>query len=126
MHEHDEFIKEDSIILSVKKLLGLVEDDDSFDLDVVLHINAALSVLYQLGILQIPFTVDSIDDTWENMLPGATDDVKNQVKMYLFYKTKLGFDSTTLGSTVIEVIKESIKEIEWRLMATFNPKDTFE
>lgn len=126
MHEHDEFIKEDSIILSVKKLLGLVEDDDSFDIDVVLHINAALSILYQLGVLKIPFTVDSIDDTWENMLPGITDDVKNQVKMYLFYKTKLGFDSTTLGSTVIEIIKESIKEIEWRLMVTFNPDNTFQ
>lgn len=125
MHDHEEFIKEESILLSVKKLIGLSEDDNSFDLDMVMHINAALSVLYQLGVLTTAYTVDSVDDTWDNMLPGINEDVKNQIKMYLFYKTKLGFDSTTLGSAVIEIIKESIKEIEWRLMVTFNPSNTF-
>lgn len=116
----------DSILSSVKKLIGISEDDVSFDLDIMLNINAAASTLYQLGVLQKPYTITSKDDTYGDMIPGGSEDVVNQIKMYFVYKTKLGFDSSTLSGTVIEVIKEMIKEAEWRLMVSFNPTDTFE
>lgn len=116
----------DSILSSVKKLIGISEDDISFDLDIILNINAAASTLYQLGVLQKPYTVTSKDDTYGDLIPSGSEDVVNQIKMYFVYKTRLGFDSSTLSGTVIEVIKEMIKEAEWRLMVSFNPTDTFE
>lgn len=116
----------DSILSSVKKLIGISEDDASFDLDIMLNINAASSTLFQLGVLQKPYTVTSKEDAYSDLLPGGTEDVINQIKMYFVYKTRLGFDSSTLSGTVIEVIKDMIKEAEWRLMASFNPTDTFD
>lgn len=116
----------DSILSSVKKLIGISEDDISFDLDIMLNINAAASTLYQIGVLQKPYTVTSKDDTYGDLIPGGSEDVVNQIKMYFVYKTRLGFDSSTLSGTVIEVIKEMIREAEWRLMVSFNPTDTFE
>lgn len=116
----------DSILSSVKKLIGISEEDTSFDVDIMLNINAAISVLFQLGVIQKAYTVTSKDDTYEEFIPGGSEDVVNQIKMYFVYKTKLGFDSSTLSGTVIEVIKEIIRETEWRLMATFNPVGTFE
>lgn len=115
-----------SILSSVKKLIGISEDDESFDLDIMLNINAAISILYQLGVIEKPFTVMSKDDTYSDLIPGGSEDVVNQIKMYLVYKTRLGFDSSTISSAVIEVLKESIRELEYRLMITFNPDNTFE
>lgn len=116
----------DSILLSVKKLIGISEDDVSFDLDIMLNINAASTTLFQLGVLKKPFTVTSKDVTYADLIPEGTEDVINEIKMYFVYKTKLGFDSSTLSGTVIEVLKEMIRESEWRLMVSFNPENTFE
>lgn len=112
----------DSILSSVKKLVGIPEEDKSFDLDIMLNINAASSTLFQLGVLEKPYTITSSEDVYEDLIPGAPEDVVNQIKMYFVYKTRLGFDSSTLSSSVIEVIKEMIKEAEWRLMVSFNPE----
>lgn len=116
----------DSILSSVKKLIGVNDDDTSFDLDIILNINAAASTLYQLGVLQKPFTVSSKKDTYDDLLPGGSEDVINQIKMYFVYKTRLGFDSASLTGTMIQTIKELISEAEWRLRASFNPDNTFE
>lgn len=116
----------DSILSSVKKLIGISEDDKSFDIDIMLNINAASSTLFQLGVLKKPYTVTSKEDAYEDLIPDGTEDVVNQIKMYFVYKTRLGFDSSTLSGTVIDVLKDMIREAEWRLMATFNPEGTFE
>lgn len=115
----------DSILSSVKKLIGIPEDETSFDIDIMLNINAAASTLFQLGVLKKPYTVTSKEDTYTDLIPEGTEDVINQIKMYFVYKTKLGFDSSTLSGALTEVLKEMIKEAEWRLMASFNPEDTF-
>lgn len=116
----------DSILYSVKKLIGTPVEDTSFDLDIMLNINAASSTLYQLGVLKKPFTVTSKDDTYDDLIPGGTEDVVSQIKMYFVYKTRLGFDSSTLSSAMIEVIKEMIREAEYRLQISFNPEGLFE
>lgn len=116
----------ESILSSVKKLIGISEDDSSFDVDIILHINAAASTLYQLGVLNSPYVITSKEETYLDMIPGGSGDVISQIKMYFVYKSKLGFDSSTLSGTVIEVMKEEIKQLEWRLMSAFNPEDTFE
>lgn len=124
--ENNVKVQADSVLLSVKKLIGIPEDDRSFDLDIMLNINAASSILYQLGVFKRPYTVTSKEDIYEDLIPGGTEDVINQIKMYFVYKVRLGFDSSTISASVIEVIKDMIKETEWRLMATFNPDGLFE
>lgn len=116
----------DSILSSVKKLIGINDDDTSFDMDIILNINAAASTLYQLGVLQKPFTVSSKKDIYDDMLPEGSEDVINQVKMYFVYKTRIGFDSASLTGTMIQTIKELISEAEWRLMVSSNPNNIFE
>lgn len=116
----------DSILSSVKKLIGISEDDDSFDLDIMFNINAASSTLYQLGVLKKPYTITSKEDLYEDLLPGAPDDIIDQVKMYLVYKTRLSFDSSTMTSAVIEVVKKMIDEAEWRLREAASSEDIFE
>lgn len=123
--EPEEIKIENSILSSVKKLIGIQEEDESFDLDIMLNINAASSTLFQLGVLDKPYTVTSKNDTYADLIPSGTEDVVNQIKMYFVYKVRIGFDSSTLSSTVIETIKELIREAEWRLMTSFNPPDTY-
>lgn len=115
-----------SILSSVKKLIGINEEDTSFDLDIMFNINAASSTLFQLGVLKKPYTVTSKDDTYHHLVPDGSEDVVNLIKMYFVYKTKLGFDSSGLTGTMSQTIKELISETEWRLMASFNPDNTFE
>lgn len=114
-----------SVLSSVKKLIGIPEDEESFDVDVMLNINAASSTLFQLGVLERPYTITSKEDTYDDLIPGASEDIINQIKMYFVYKTRLGFDPPS-SATVTEVLNEMIKEAEYRLMISFNPKDTFE
>lgn len=123
---YSESIASESILLSVKKLIGITEDDKTFDLDIILNINAAISILFQLGVVPTSYTVTSREDTYNDLIPGVSDDVVNLVKMYFVYKTRLGFDSATLSGSVIEVLKELIRETEWRLIISFNPLDTFD
>lgn len=116
----------DSILLSVKKLVGIPVEDKSFDLDIMLNVNAATATLYQLGVVKEHYVVTSKDDTYEDIFPEASSDVISQIKMYYVYKVRLAFDSSTMSGAVIEATKLLIKEAEWRLMVTYNPGDTFE
>ena len=115
----------DSILSSVKKLIGINEEDVSFDIDIIFNINAAFSTLYQLGVFNKPCSITSKYDTYSDIMPEGTDDVISQIKMYLVYKTKLGFDSSGLTGTMTQTIKELINEAEWRLMVAFNPEGLF-
>ena len=40
----------DSILTSVKKMLGIAEEYDHFDADLIMHINSVLTILGQLGV----------------------------------------------------------------------------
>lgn len=116
----------DSILSSVKKLIGIMPEDDSFDLDIMFHINAAFTILFQLGVLKKPYMITSKENTYSELNFGDKLDILNLVKMYLYYKTKLGFDSSTLTANVISSLKEMIAEAEWRLQVAFNDEDTFD
>lgn len=114
----------DSILTSVKKLLGIEEDFVQFDLDIMININAAISTLSQIGVgPKHGFIVTSKTDTFEDFL-GYNNKLVSMVKMYLFYKTRLGFDPPT-SSAVLECLKQMIQETEWRLNVEVDPEDTF-
>jgi hypothetical protein len=102
-----------SILTSTKKMLGLLEDDTSFDLDIMLHINSVLAVLNQVGIgPEEGFTIEDSAPTWEAFV--GTDKTKSLVKSYVYLKVRLLFDPPAT-SFAIESFKEQIGELEWRL-----------
>lgn len=109
----DENIKlEESILTSVKKLLGLTEENEEFDLDIMMHINGAITILTQIGVGPSDgFIVTSKSDSYADWL-GDTKQLQN-VKLYLYWKTRLSFDPPT-QSSVIECMKEMIREAECR------------
>lgn len=126
MYEEEKAVNSDSILSSVKQLIGVPVEETAFDLDIMLNINAALSTLFQIGVLPKPCTISSDKDTYFSVFPEADESVLSQVKMYLVYKTKLSFDSPSSTGAVLDVLKELIREAEWRLMVSFNPDNTFE
>ena len=104
----------ESILTSIKKLIGISEEDASFDVDLIIHINTALFRLRQLAIGPASsFRISSDAETWADLL-GDTADYE-AAKDYVYYKVKLAFDAGSLSSAVIEVIKETIKELEFCL-----------
>lgn len=109
-----------SILNSVKKLLGIEPEDKSFDLDVMMNINAAIFTLNQLGVVTRGFSVTSEEDTYEDLLGDLPEDIVNQVKIYFVCKTRLVFDPP-VSSIVMEATKEVIKEMEWRLNVGVDP-----
>lgn len=113
----------DSILVSIKKLLGITEEYDYFDADIIMHINMAFMVLYQLGVgPKTPFTIEDASATWSDFMGDSTD--LAGVKTYVFLKVKLVFDPPQ-SSAAMEAIKQSIAELEWRLNVTADPATTF-
>lgn len=103
----------ESILTSIKKLLGIGSEFTEFDADIIMHINTALMALTQLGIGPVEgFAIEDDTTTWSELIP---DHNKHQaVKTYIYLKVKLVFDPP-LSSAVITAITEQIKEYEWRL-----------
>lgn len=102
---------ENSILISTKKILGLEETYTPFDLDVITHINAALSVVNQLG---VGTSLSIEDDTavWADLL--ATPEQTNIVRTYVFLRVRLLFDPPTT-SFLKDALESQLKEYEWRL-----------
>lgn len=124
--EHSQIDVKDSILDSVKKYLGYPVELAEFDSDIILNINAAILTLMQLGIgpTDPPFFISDNSSTYEDYL-GDRIDLIGLVKMYLVYKTTLGFDSISKSGTYVEMLKEQIRELEWRLNIEVEEHKTF-
>lgn len=103
----------ESILTSIKKLLGISEEYDHFDPDIIMHINSTFMTLNQLGVGPAEgFSIEDETSTWSDFI---SDNVKLEaVKSYIHLKVKLLFDPPS-SSAVIEAISKSINELEWRL-----------
>ena len=106
----------DSILTSIKKLLGITEDYEHFDQDVIIHINSALSVLTQLGVgPEAGFFIEDSSAIWSDFV-GNTSKLE-LIKTYIYLKVRLVFDPPT-SSAVIDAINRQISELEWRINVT--------
>lgn len=113
----------DSILTSIKKLLGIDESYKHFDSDLVMHINSVLSILTQIGVGPAEgFSISGDKETWADFIK---DDPKkfSLVKSYVHLKVKLLFDPP-LSSAAIDAINRQISEFEWRLFVAADPVDT--
>lgn len=103
----------DSILTTIKKLLGITEDYTQFDADIIMHINSVFMILSQLGVGPAEgFSITDASTIWKDFL----NDSKNleSVKSYMYLKVKMLFDPPT-SSAVIDSIDRSVSEMEWRL-----------
>ena len=94
-------------------MLGIEEDYEAFDTDVMAHINTVFMTLNQLGVgPEGGFSISGKSETWY----GFTENIKffNAVKTYIYLKVKLVFDPPT-SSFVTESMRKEINELEWRL-----------
>lgn len=104
---------QDSILLSIKKLLGISKECTDFDTDIIIHINTTLMNLDQLGIeISKSFSVKDNKQTWSEII--TEQERIDSIITYVYLKVKLVFDPP-LSSAVMEANKQSINELEWRL-----------
>lgn len=112
----------DSILTSIKKLLGISEDDTSFDQDIIMHINTVFTILTQLGVGPANgFYIEDDSAIWDDFI--SNDPRLNSIKTYIYMKVRMMFDPPTIGS-VADAINKNISELEWRLNATVDPGDS--
>lgn len=103
----------DSILTSVKKLLGITEEYEQFDPDIIIHINSVFMILHQLGVgPEKPFSISDKKAVWSDFI-GEADNIES-VKTYMFMKVKIMFDPPQ-SSAVAEASNNMISELEWRL-----------
>ena len=113
---------DDSILNSIKKLLGIIPDVEAFDQDIIMHINSVFAILASIGIGPANgFRIQSADEVWSSFLDQCIGDGKGtdtnlyeDVKTYMYMKVKLIFDPPT-SSSLLDSYNNLIKEIEYRL-----------
>ena len=104
---------EGPILSSVKELLGISYEDESFDFEILMHINATLTILFQMGVDEAGDTpVIDITTTWRELFGDRTD--LEMVKTYIYFKVKSMFDPPT-NSAGLESLNRIMKEFEWRI-----------
>lgn len=110
----------DSILTSVKKLLGIDEAYEHFDTDIIIHINSVFATLTQLGVgPSNGYSIHGKDETWHDYI-GENFNLFANVKSYIYLKVRLLFDPP-ISSAAIDAIREQIKEYEFRLFVTADP-----
>lgn len=102
----------DSILVSIKKLLGIDASYTAFDVDVIVHINTAFAVLNQLGVGPADgFMIEGEKESWDDYI---TDNNFSMVKTFVYLKVRLAFDPPT-STALIESMNNTLNELTWRL-----------
>lgn len=108
----------ESILLTIRTMIGIEDDYDGFDIEIMSGINSAIFSLRQLGIGPPDFAVTSINETWTDLYAGVNG--LESIKSYILLKTKLEFDPPAT-SFIINSMNEVIKQLEFRLMVEVDP-----
>lgn len=108
-----------SILQDVKQMVGQEFDDDTYDTDITIHINAVFFTLNQLGLgPENGFSITNEDQVWSSY----TDNPKrlDAVKSYIYLRVRLLFDPPT-NSFLVTSLQKQVDQIEWRLMVDADP-----
>lgn len=112
---------EESILTTIKKLLGLDESYEAFDTDIIVAINTALMALIQMGVgPKNGFRIEDDEATWSDFLGSDSNDLE-AAKSYVFIKARLMFDPPS-SSVVVEAYNKAAAECEWRLNVQRDPE----
>lgn len=102
----------DSILTSIKKVIGITAEDTSFDEDLIMHINSEFDFLKQLGVSDSDFAIEDANDDWSDYLPD--DNSLNAVKTYICLRAKKVFDPPS-SSILLQALNEEINRYEWKI-----------
>jgi hypothetical protein len=105
-------INMDSILISIKKMLGIEPDMTNFDVEIIIYINSVIMTLNQIGVTPDGFIILNSDDVWNDMIGERTD--IEAIKTFIYLKVRLLFDPPS-SSFVLEAMKQLASEMEWRL-----------
>lgn len=104
----------ESILTSIKKMLGISESYEHFDTDIIIHINSVFMDLNQLGVgPSNGFVITDEDDIWSDYIEDIT--LLQAVKSYMYLRVKLLFDPSSIGSSTLAAYERQIQQWEWRL-----------
>ena len=104
---------DDSILVTIKGMLGLEKDYTPFDAELVGHINSAIMVAHQLGIGSYNFTITGEGETWQDWL-GSRLEKLSAVKHYIYMLVRLSWDPPA-NSFAVSSLQKQIDEMTWRL-----------
>lgn len=104
----------ESILTSIKKMLGIEETYTQFDSDIILCINTVLSTLTQLGVgPKTGFSISDKTTTWSSFL--GFDQRLEMVKTYVHLRVKILFDPPQ-NASLAGILNAEAKEYEWRIV----------
>lgn len=107
----------ESILNSMKQTLwpGEIMDDENnpFDAELILHINAIFTDISRLGIgSETPFHITGASEKWSDFYNRI--DMCNNVKEYMHLRLRMVFDPPA-NSFIVNSFEEMIKKLEWYL-----------
>ena len=109
----------ESILTSIKKMLGIAEEYTHFDMDIIMHINTVLGTLTQIGVGSSKgFSIQDDSEIWSDFIPSNYN--LEMIKSYVYLKVRLLFDPPQ-SSSVATSMENTIKELEWRISVTVDP-----
>lgn len=114
--EEEVKIVSNSILDTIKKMLGVPIAFDGFDQDLIVNINSVFSILSQMGVeseTNKHFKIDDNSATWDDFI-DSDEDILECVKTYVYLKVRLLFDPPS-SSVLVDSINNQIKELEYRL-----------
>ena len=100
----------ESILDSIKIMLGNSVDDTNFDTELIIFINGALAIINKLGVGPIGYKISDNSNTWDEFLGDRTD--LEEVKTNVYLRVRLAFDPPQ-NSFLVTSIKEQIAESTW-------------
>lgn len=110
---------EDSILLSIKKYLGIADNDTGFDIDIIMSINTVFGILTQLGVgPKEGYSIEDNSAKWSDYLGDNT--LLEMVKTYMYLKVRMIFDTPTSGS-MNSAHEGLISELESRISYMVDP-----
>lgn len=102
----------ESVLNTIKQLLGLGPEYTPFDSEIIVYINSALMTLKQLGIGG-GFLITNVDATFGDFITAPS--LVPMIQNYIFLKVKIVWDANSLNSNTLAAYKEQIAELEWRI-----------
>lgn len=110
----------ESILDSIKNMLGINEEDTNFDRELIIYINGALMIMSQLGVGTDGYLISGRDDTWEDFM-GDREDLE-LVKSAVYLRVRLIFDPPQ-NSFLVDAINKQIVEYDWRIEINHKPAE---
>ena len=102
----------DSILESIKKLLGIPKEYEAFDADVIMHINTAFAILNQLGLgPEGGYGIEGYDHVWDDYIVSYN---MSMIKTFIHVKVTLAFHPPS-STALLESMQRTLDELTWRL-----------